>query len=444
MKCFWVFLCIVITNFCLAQAPKNIIMIVSDGMGYAMPAAYRHYNKPVNDALKSTVFDRNLIGSSSTHPAETSGLITDSAASATALASGVKTYNSAIGLDVNKQPVETVLERAKKNNKLVAIISTSQINHATPASYMSHNISRNNYNEIADSYFDDKINNNFKADVMLGGGTTYFIRKDRNLVKEFTQNNYQYINDFSQLKSLDNNKGVLGLFAKEGLKKHIDSAQKNRLKTMLSATLTYFEKHKSNKNGYFILLEASQIDWAGHSNDVATAFSELEEFADTLLFLEEYVNENKDTLVISTSDHETGGFSIGADDQYKWDAKIVKNINSSPQRIAKYLLKHGYDQNYLNNELKFTLTEFESLQVKNLLNEPDYGEFSQGNKELLTDLLINIVNKKTFSGWTTKGHTGVDVPVYAMGKQKELFRGHQDNTDIAKKIFSLLSNNKKI
>lgn len=327
----------------------------------------------------------------------------------------------------------------KKNNKLVAIISTSQINHATPAAYMTHNISRENYNAIADSYFDDKINNNFKADVMLGGGTKYFIREDRNLVKEFTQNNYQYIDEYSQLNSLDSNKSVLGLFAKDGLKKHIDSKQKNRLTLMLAATISYFEKHKSNKNGFFILLEASQIDWAAHDNDVATAFSELEEFADTLLFLESYVQENKETLVISTSDHETGGFSIGAYDQYKWNADIVKNITHSPNYIAKFLLKHGYREDYLKNMLGFTLDENDALKVQNLLNNPDYGEYSQGNNKLLTDLLIDVINRKTFSGWTTKAHTAVDVPVYAMGKQKELFIGHQDNTDIAKKLFSLLA-----
>src|SRR5690625_1391673 len=99
------------------------------------------------------------------------------------MASGIKTYNGAIGLDVNKGEVETVLEAAKENGMSTGLVSTSQINHATPAAFAAHNESRHNYNEIADEYFDARINGEHKVDVMLGGETDYFIREDRNLVE---------------------------------------------------------------------------------------------------------------------------------------------------------------------------------------------------------------------------------------------------------------------
>lgn len=432
-------ICFTLPLLALAEKSNNVIVVVSDGMGYSMTTGYRHYISQ-QDSVKKTVFDRLLVGSSSTHPASTSGIITDSAASATSLATGIKTYNSAIGVNVKKQPVENIIEIAKKKNKLVGVITTSQINHATPAAFIVHNQSRNNFNAIANSYFDDKVNGRFKADVMLGGGTHYFMRKDRNLVKAFQYHHYQYLTNFSDLDSIKRNQPILGLFADKGLMPHIDSPVKYRLTKMLKATLQHFE-HQNNPNGFFIVIEASQIDWAAHSNDVTTMFAEIDEFADLLKFLEEYSQKNPNTLILSTSDHETGGFSVGANDQYKWDYKTIREIKSSPKAIAQRLIKTGYDEEYLTNTLNFSLTHVEALQLRSLLNNPDSKELGLDNETLLQDLLIDIINNKTFSGWTTKSHTGVDVPIYALGNHKAHFTGHLDNTEIAKKLISIVSEN---
>ena len=137
-------------NVTQISKPKNIIMVIADGMGPAYTTAYRYFNdNPATELIEETIFDRLFIGTSSTYPASTSGLVTDSAASATALASGVKSYNGAIGLDVNKKRVQTVLEFAKIQGKKTGIVVTSQINHATPAAYLAHNESRQNYNANA-------------------------------------------------------------------------------------------------------------------------------------------------------------------------------------------------------------------------------------------------------------------------------------------------------
>jgi alkaline phosphatase len=149
------------------NSPKNIIMMVGDGMGPAYTTAYRMYaDDPSTPEVEKTVFDRLLVGMASTHPDMVTGYITDSAASATALSTGVKTYNGAIGVDSNKKPVQTVLELAKILGRKTGIAVTSQINHATPASFGAHNESRQNYDQIADSYFDDKTNGQFVFDVM--------------------------------------------------------------------------------------------------------------------------------------------------------------------------------------------------------------------------------------------------------------------------------------
>lgn len=407
-----------------AQAPKNVIMIVGDGMGPAYTTAYRMFaDDPLTPEVESTVFDRLLVGMASTHPDLHTGYVTDSAAGATALSTGVKTYNKAIGVDVNKQAVQTVLELAKQQGRKTGIAVTSQINHATPAGFSAHNESRHNYNEIADSYFDDKIDGKFVLDVMLGGGWKYFKRDDRNLVKEFEQAGYQYIDDLDKLNQVETGKPLLGLFADEGLPWAIDTKDNKRLPILAKAAIKQLE----NDKGFFLLLEASQIDWAGHANDITAAMSEMHDLALTLTWLETYVKNHPDTLVVLTADHSTGGLSIGADGEYNWFPKSIKKLQSSPDEIAKQLLPLKERGTLASRLLGFQVTQDE-LQ---LLMEPT-------QLKPLFKAICKIIDQRTKTGWTTHGHTGVDVPVFAIGAGAANFIGHSDNTQIAKNIFKLL------
>ena len=316
-----------------SSLPKNVIMVIGDGMGPAYTSAYRYFSdNPETKEIEETVFDRHLRGLSSTYPAPVSGVVTDSAASATALATGVKSYNGAIGIDVDKKEVQTVLEWAKLQGKKTGVVVTSQINHATPASYLAHNESRNNYNEIADSYFDDGL----KADLYLGGGWKYFIREDRNLVDEFKQAGFHYLDNYQGLANLPNNKPVLGLFADVGLPWALDDSNKHRLSTMTKSAahhLVNLQKHdESPDKGFFMLIEASQVDWAGHGNDISDAMAEMDDLAKTLEYLEHFVEHHPDTLVVVTADHSTGGFTLAANGKYKWQAKDLRTMKPVPYK----------------------------------------------------------------------------------------------------------------
>lgn len=443
---------------------KNIIMVVADGMGPAYTSAYRYYNDdPTTAKIEKTVFDRHLVGSATTYPAPISGYITDSAAAATALATGVKTYNNAISVDVNKKPVETVLEWAKAQGKKTAVVVTSQINHATPASYLAHNEYRGNYNAIADSYIDEGI----KADVYLGGGWQYFIRKDRDLVDEFKQQSFHYVDSYSTLANLPKNKNVLGLFGKKGLPWALDDTDRYRLSTMTQAALPLLE----NENGYFMLIEASQIDWAGHGRDIAAAMAEMDDLAKTLEYLEKYVDQHPDTLVVVTADHSTGGLSLGRKtaksdknikSSYLWQPQILRQMKHSPEFIAKKLVKQVLSIENTSQLLKFTVTTDELLAMKSaqMKGKDNLDKFEQLSKEekkgkwpprLYSTLLTaikGIIDTRTNTGWgsisSSGTHTAVDVPVFAFGPKKEMFSGAIDNTDIAKKIFKLLGRNKSM
>lgn len=425
--------------------PKNIIMIIGDGMGPAYTSAYRYFHDDPNTyAVENTVFDRHLVGLSSTYPAPISGYITDSAAGATALSSGTRTYNGAIGVDTNKEPVETLLEWAKRQGKKTGIVVTSQINHATPASFLTHNESRKNYNSIADSYIDNGI----KVDLILGGGWQYFIRDDRNLVNEFKQAGFHYIDNYNGLASLPKNTAVLGLFAYEGLPWALDDSNKYRLSTMTKAATTQLE----NDQGYFMLIEASQIDWAGHANDIAAAMAEMDDLAKTLEYLESYVEKHPNTLVMLTADHSTGGFSIAVDGKYQWLPEILRTMTASPFAIAKDLSTNKITKNRARSLLNFNVTEQEitALTTSKAATQQALNEYftltniqqkkqdKPNVEEMLYQQIKKIIDQRTTTGWTTGAHTGVDVPVISFGHQSNLFKGHQTNTDIAKKIFALM------
>lgn len=413
--------------------PKNIIMIVSDGMGPAYTTAYRNFrDDPATPKVETVVMDTIFVGNASTYPDQVSGFVTDSAASATALASGVKSYNGAIGVDKDKKPVTSILQRAKQLGMRTGVAVTSQINHATPAAYIAHNESRQNYDALADSYFDDRINGEFVADVMLGGGTKYFEREDRDVTAQFIDAGYAYVDTYNKLATVPAGSNVLGLFAPVGLPNALDDKRKNRLAYLTEHAI----KHLENDKGFFLLVEASQVDWAGHSNDIASVMAEMHDLNLALEYLTAYVAEHPDTLVVLTADHSTGGLTIGARGEYRWAPEWLKGLTQSPATIASNMSAAESAVAYVNDTLGFELSPEEAEQITALAKLESVKEKEQGIKTLL-DIRSN-------TGWTTTGHTGVDVEVFAFGAASQLFEGQYDNTDIAKKLFGLLPANMKV
>ncbi|WJG08448.1 alkaline phosphatase [Aliiglaciecola sp. LCG003] len=414
---------------CTANAdekPKNIIMVIGDGMGPAYTTAYRYFADDKSSAnIEETVFDRHLVGMASTYPARMSGYVTDSAAGATALSTGFKSYNGAIAVDIDKKSLQTTLELARLKGMKTGVAVTSQINHATPASFAAHNESRRNYDQIADSYYDRKLNGMFVLDVMLGGGWDYFIRKDRNLVEQFQAAGYQYIDTLSALGDLQPNKPVIGLFGEQGMPWALDTNNRVRLPMLTGAAVKQLE----NDKGFFLVVEASQVDWAGHSNDVASAMAEMHDLAKTLEWLESYVEQHPDTLVVLTADHSTGGFTLAADGLYEWKPDPLKNLNASLTTLAAKMTTSDTPFEEAHKGLGFALTEEEKALI---------ATASIGDQKAVYVQLKKVMDKRTNTGWTTSGHTGVDVQIFAMGAGSEHFSGHMDNVEIPQKIFALL------
>jgi alkaline phosphatase len=178
-----------------------------------------------------------------------------------------------------------------------------------------------------------------------------------------------------------------------------------------------------------LLVEASQIDWAGHSNDIAAAMGEMHDLAETLTWLKEYAESRNDTLVVATADHSTGGLTLGANGDYRWEPKYLKNLSLSPKGIASILARE---------DIPLTAKKLTGL-LGFIVSQQEANLFVQCKDEKsIYNQIKKLIDKKTNTGWTSGGHTGIDVQVFAAGIGAKVFSRHQTNTDIATRLFSVL------
>jgi alkaline phosphatase len=280
-----------------AKKPTNVILMIGDGMGTAQIYAGKTANKGV---LFLDNFNKS--GFVSTHSSE--DYITDSAAGGTAMACGVKTYNAAIGVDRDKKPVKSILEKASEKKLGTGLVSTSAITHATPAAFIAHQPHRNMYEEIAADFLKTNI------DVFIGGGYDHYTkRKDgRNLATELEKKRYSVIQDINQIKDFKVGK-LAGLTALE------HNERVGIRKDMLQiSTQTALNILSQKKQGFFLMVEGSQIDWGGHANDITYIVEEMLDFDKAIGVVLEFASKDKNTLVIVTADHETGGLTLNKGD----------------------------------------------------------------------------------------------------------------------------------
>ena len=413
-------------------APKNIIYMIGDGMGPAYLAGYRYFSDDKATAeVENTIFDELWLGMASTYPDDDT-YVTDSAAGATALATGFKSYNGAISVNRQHIPIGTMMQLAKKLGKANGIVASSQVNHATPASFLAHNKSRRNYNEIADMYLDYRIEGKTVADVILGGGTDYFIRDDRNLVNEFKQLGFQYTDSWQQLDTLTKTP-AMALLAETALPAVLNSVQDKQLATLTEKALQLLTPAKK---GFVLMVEGSQIDWCGHDNDIACAMAEMDDFAKAIAVAKAYVDKHPDTILVITADHETGGMSLGAAGEYQWLPDVVRKVTATGRSIAEQLKKADSDNAALTLWAKLTSISLTAEEQQALLAARTQEETT------LRKLSNQLVAKYSYTGWTTGGHTATDVAVLAYGKDAKDFIGFQDNTQIAKKLIQYIQQTK--
>ncbi len=274
--------------------PRNIILMIGDGMGVSLVSAAITIRKNNMNIARC-----KYIGFSKTSSFDE--YITDSGASGTAMATGTKTNNLAIGVDPYGNSIPTILEIVEEKGLATALVATSSITHATPASFIAHTPDRSDYEAIALDFLKTDI------DVFIGGGKNHFAQRldGLNLIDSLKANDYNVVFDIEELSKVKSGK-VAGLLYDE----HPPRYSEGRGSMLETATLKAIEILEMRKNGFFMMVEGSQIDWAGHENDSEYLIEEMLDFDDAVGAVLDFAEKNKETLVIITADHETGGFAI--------------------------------------------------------------------------------------------------------------------------------------
>lgn len=277
---------------------KNVIFMIGDGMGLAhINAAKTVSTKPLNlERLTTNGLQTNF---------SANNYVTDSGASGTALATGTKTLNGSIGVDAEGKRVKSILEIAEENGLATGLISTSSLTHATPASFIAHQSSRGSYEEIARDFLRTDVN------VIIGGGYDHFANRDdkQNLVDSLKAKGYTVTTTLQD--ALSSTADKLAAFTAPVHNPYRLKGRGNMLPASVGKALEILGK---SKEGFFLMVEGSQIDWAGHANAADTLIDETLDFDEAVGVALDFAQKDGNTLVVVTADHETGGVTLVSGD----------------------------------------------------------------------------------------------------------------------------------
>ncbi|AKB76818.1 Alkaline phosphatase [Methanosarcina horonobensis HB-1 = JCM 15518] len=422
---------------------KNVIVMVPDGCSQSVQTLARWYG---GEPLQ---LDEMVAGTVSTYSADS--VITDSSSAATAFATGFKTTNGFVSVGPRNDtllsivadpaeeysPLATVLEGSKLEGRATGLVATSRVTHATPAAFASHVDNRNNESEIMEQMVYEDI------DVVFGGGSQYLLpvadggkRTDgENLTEVLLDRGYQYVDNETEMLALSSG-NAWGLFASGHMQPDIDRAEFAPEEPSLSnMTEKAIELLCEDKDGFFLMVEGSQVDWAGHANDPIYEVTDFLAFDEAVKVAVDFARADGHTLVIVFPDHNTGGMTIGSYYDSEYDDTSIEDVvtplegmNITAAGVAK---KIGEDLSYDNikSQLKtwwgIDATDDDVTEILELYNN---------GKDLSLDYAISkvISRNHTVIGWTTNGHCGEDVPLWAFGPDSPA--GYMDNTEIAEYI----------
>lgn len=311
------------------KSPKNIILLIGDGMGISQISAGLYSN---DNQLHLERFP--VIGLHKSYSGD--NLVTDSAAGATAFSAGVKTYNGAIGVDMDTLPVPTILEMAEARGMPTGLVASCSVTHATPASFIAHNRYRKNSEEIAEDFLKTEI------DLLIGGGARFFSRRkkdERQLDKELERRGYvveHFVNTPIQNIAPQTGRNYVYFTADS---EPLPAAQgRNYLLPAARMAPPFLRERDTANKGFFLMIEGSQIDWGGHANDSEYIISEMLEFNRVVGEVLDFAERDGNTLVIVTADHETGGYAI----QYGSEMGKIEGAFTSDYHTADLIPVFAY------------------------------------------------------------------------------------------------------
>lgn len=354
--------------------------------------------------------------------------VTDSAAAATALATGYKTNNGMIGVTPDGKPKKTILEAAREAGKATGTITTTHPGHATPGGFVAHVRSRSEDTEIVAQAMD------LGQDVIMGAGRKLFLpagqggsRTDgRNLVAEAQKNGYNYVIDSRGLASVESGK-ILGLFSTSSSMTYtMERGSVSTEPTIAEMTRKALEVLSSAENGFFLMVEGGKIDTAGHDNDTVNNIGETLAFDEAIAVAVEYVRNHPGTLLVVTADHETGGLTMGE----TVNGEFLRGFKASTTSLASRVMGNRSGAEAILRDYA-GLDSLSSMEKSVLLLLSDQASIKTA--------LNNIIGRRSGFTWTTGGHSATNVPLFAFGAQSEVFAGNvYPNTDVPKRLAQVI------
>ncbi len=447
---------------------KYVFLFIGDGMGIPQRTAAEKFT---GKRLLMDTFPAQ--GITTTYAADR--FITGSAASATALACGQKTNIGMLGMSPDQRHVKSIAEMARDQGMRVGVISSVSIDHATPAAFYAHVKKRSQYYDIAVALGESGFH-------FFGGGGIKDPTNRRENSKNFKgnaldmaqRNSYTMVTDKSTFMNLRPGCGKIfawnaNLPDGQALPYVIDTtAQDITIQEFTAKAIELLD----NPKGFFLMVEGGKIDWACHANDAATAIKETLAFDDAIRKAVDFAKRHpEETLIVVTGDHECGGLTLGwSGTKYASHFDILGRQDISFQRFSDKVLKKykaGCTGTCSFEDIKPLITKYfglkfqgcprddhlvlEDYQVamlkrayfRSMLDEkvrskdPATGVI-YGGYEPLTVTITHLLNNKAGLGWTSYKHTGVPVSTSAIGVGAQIFNGYYDNTDVAKKIMSVM------
>lgn len=483
------------TSLYAEEKVKNVILMIGDGMGPQQVGLLQTYADLAPNSIyqgKGTAISRMMkhgeTGLVLTHPAN--AIVADSACSATQLATGFESSSEMLGLDEKGRKVRTILQFAKAQGKSVGLISDTRLTHATVAAFVAHQDHRSRENAIAREMITEDV------DVLLAGGIRHFLpqsvnkdaelraryqavigqhikikssRKDeRDVIAEARELGYTTVFNWHDLEKAQNK--VLGLFAYSGMENGIKNSalKKNADRvnpTLAEMTQKAIEILSKNENGFFLMVEGGQIDWAGHNNDTGTMLHEMIKFDDAVSNVIDWAKTREDTVVLMTADHETGGFGFSYS-RYKLpepreleseafkdrlfkpnfnfaDRSVLDQIYAQKVSFADLLVNYGALEpgkrnaerlaEMIEDATGFTVTKDDAIRI--LTTEPnsyhvlghkylsaetfpkidDFESFYVYGEEVHRNIIGRVLAKQQNTVWATGTHTATPVTVTAFG-----------------------------
>lgn len=470
--------------------PKYVFLFIGDGMSYPQIQATSDYlgalededyfqAEPSLEDNQGAVLDGpeylnfmkfEAAGSAVTYDANS--FAPDSASTATSVATGRKTYSGTINVDVSgTETFETITEKVHKQLGMkVGIISSVNLNHATPAAFYAHQTSRNNYYEIGQ----ELVASDFEY--FAGGGLKKADGYDaenpsENLYELAEKSGYTVTFTDEEAEAVNSNTGKVILIDEHLADSDAMAYEIDRTEEMW-ALADYVEKGievLDNENGFFMMCEGGKIDWACHANDAASTISDTVALADAVKVAVDFAEEHpEETLILVTGDHETGGMTIGfAGTDYDTYLTLLQNQKISFQKFddeytVSYREKGASFEDVLKDieelfglktegeegdKLILTTYELEQLRVafEKSINGTETGEDAQkeyvmyGTYDPLSVTLTHILNNKSGISFTSYSHTGLPVAVLASGVNADMFHGYYDNTEIYNNLAEMLN-----